>query len=753
MQANGDLLAPAHRSSLRSDIPPEPPMPRCLKTAAFALVVAACASPPAPQEPPVPTVAAKEAPMPKPAVVPFNPEAHLYLEDVEGEQALAWVRAQNQRSLALLEAEPRYQTFYNAALEVATSRERIPYGSIRNGWVYNFWQDDQHVRGVWRRVKLTDYGKADAAWETLLDIDALAKAENANWVYKGVDCLPPAYEKCLVSLSNGGKDAITIREFDLRTRSFVPGGFVIPEAKTDAAWVDADTLMVATDWGPDTLTESGYPFVVKLWKRGQPLAGAREMIRGEKTHVSTSPVIWENAAGQRWAGARKGETFFTASYFVYLGLDRRATRIKIPPKATPQGLHEGRLLVTLEQDWDGPVGAKGAPYRQGDLISIDWGDTLKDADNPASELVLRPAARQSIQDVSVSKDAVLVSMSDNVAGKVEVMRLDRGAWKTKPVALPANGSAAVMFADDAERQVFLGYESFLEPDTLYQFDPTTDRLTELRALPEWFNAGPYVAEQMEATSKDGTKVPYYVVRRKDIRFDGSNPTLLYAYGGFQISYPPSYSGVLGRLWLDQGGVYVLANIRGGGEFGPAWHQAGLKTKRQVIYDDFIGVASDIIARGITSPKKLGAMGGSNGGLLMGVMFTQRPDLFNAIVCQVPLLDMLRYHFLLAGASWVDEYGDPDVAEERVWLEKLSPYHNIDPAKTYPEIYFGTSTKDDRVHPAHARKMAKRLEELGRPFFYYENIDGGHSAAANQKEAARRAALEYTYLARKLMDGK
>jgi prolyl oligopeptidase len=726
---------------------------------ALALALAACASPPPPAHESQTAPAA--APTPKdPAMtaarapVPFNPDAHLYLEEVEGAEALAWVKAQNARSLAVLEADPRYARYYDAALEIATSKERIPYGSIRNGWVYNFWQDDQHVRGIWRRTKLEDYGKPQPAWETLLDIDALAAAEGANWVYKGASCLPPQNEKCLISLSNGGKDAITLREFDLRTRSFVKDGFVVPEAKTDISWVDADTLMIATDWGPGTLTESGYPFVVKVWKRGQKLSDAREMMRGEATHVATSPLAFEESGGRRWAGVVKAETFFTASYYVYLELDRRATRIKIPPKATPKGLYEGRLLVTLEQDWTGHAGSRGAPYRQGDLIALDWGDTLKDADNPRVELVLRPSARQSVQDVSVARGAVLVSMSDNVAGKVEVMRWSEAAgWTTRPVALPASGAAGVMFADDSERQTFLGYESFLEPDTLYQFDPASEKLTTIRSLPAWFNAAPYAVDQMEATSKDGTKIPYFVVRRKDIALNGQNPALLYGYGGFQISYPPSYSGTIGRLWLDQGGVYVLANIRGGGEFGPAWHQAGLKTKRQVIYDDFIAVAEDLIARRITSPKRLGAMGGSNGGLLMGVMFTQRPDLFNAIVCAVPLLDMLRYHKLLAGASWVAEYGDPDVPEERAWLEKLSPYHNIDPGKTYPEIYFGTSTKDDRVHPAHARKMAKRLEELGRPFFYYENIDGGHSAAANQKEAAKRAALEYTYLARKLMDQK
>jgi prolyl oligopeptidase len=368
-------------------------------------------------------------------------------------------------------------------------------------------------------------------------------------------------------------------------------------------------------------------------------------------------------------------------------------------------------------------------------------------------MVLRPSERQAVQDVSVAKGGVLVNLSDNVVLKVLHFTEAQGQWTSKDVALPPNGSAGVAFADEEEGTAFLTFEGFLSPDALYSYDVAASGLKQIKSLPAWFDASPYQVDQYEAASKDGTKVPYFVVHKKELKLDGSNPALLYGYGGFQVSYPPAYSGTVGKLWLEQGGVYVLANIRGGGEFGPAWHQAGLKLKRQVVYDDFIAVAEDAIARKITSKEKLGAMGGSNGGLLMGVMFTQRPDLFKAIVCQVPLLDMLRYHELLAGASWVDEYGDPNVPEERAFLEKLSPYHNVKANVTYPEIYFETSTKDDRVHPAHARKMAKRLEELNKPFLYYENIDGGHSAAANQRETARRAALEYTYLARKLIDGK
>jgi len=682
-------------------------------------------------------------------------EAHLYLEEVEGERALNWVRTQNERSLAVLEGDPRFQGYYDAALKIATSQERIPYGAIRGGQVYNFWQDATHERGLWRRQPLADYAAGSQTWETLLDVDALAKAEGANWVYKGVSCLPPDQTDCLLQLSDGGKDAVRVREYSIADggakAGFVAGGFDIPEAKSSFVWEAKDALLLSTDWGADgsTLTDSGYPFVVKRLKRGQAMADAQELFRGAKTNVGVWPTAYEDETGKRWMGVTQAETFFTSSHFVF-GDGDKAMQLPVPKKATPQGVFADTLLVTLEEDW-APVGQ--GQFIAGDLVGFSWSGFIKDGKLPRVELVFRPTAKQALQGVGVTKNDVLVNISDNVAVKVMSYTKSGGNWTSKEVKLPPNGSAGVIFASEKETTAFLGYEGYLSPDTLYTYDSGTGEVKQLRQLPAWFDASPYVVHQREATSKDGTKVPYFVVHKKGIAHDGKNPTLVYGYGGFQVSQTPGYSGTVGKLWLEQGGVYVMANIRGGGEFGPAWHQAGLKTKRQVVYDDFIAVAEDLIDHGITSKGKLGAMGGSNGGLLMGVMFTQRPDLFNAIVCQVPLLDMLRYHLLLAGASWMDEYGDPDVAEERAFLEKLSPYHNIDPNKTYPEIYFETSTKDDRVHPGHARKMAKALEEMGKPFLYYENIDGGHSAAANQREAAKRSALEFTYLARKLIDGK
>lgn len=682
-------------------------------------------------------------------------EAHLYLEEVEGAEALAWVRKQNERSLAVLEGDPRFKGYYDAALAISTSKERIPYGSIRRGHVYNFWQDETHERGIWRRQYLADYAAGKDTWETLLDIDALAKLEGKNWVYKGVSCRPPEQTDCLLQLSDGGKDAVRVREYSIAEggakAGFVAGGFDIPEAKSSFTWETKDALLISTDWGADgsTLTESGYPFVVKRLKRGQAMADAQELFRGAKTDVGVWPLSFEDEHGKQWFGVSQAETFFTTNYVVF-GEGGAAMPLPIPKKATPQGVFADTLLMTLEEDW-APAGQ--GLFVAGDLVGFSWSEFLADGKLPRVELIFRPTPKQALQGVGITKNNVLVNISDNVAVKVMAYTKSGPNWLSKEVPLPPNGSAGVIFADSKETTAFLGYEGYLSPDTLYTYDSGTGDVTQLRQLPAWFDASSYVVHQREATSKDGTRVPYFVVHKKGIARDGTNPTLVYGYGGFQVSQTPGYSGTVGKLWLEQGGVYVMANIRGGGEFGPAWHQAGLKTKRQVVYDDFIAVAEDLIDFGITSKGKLGAMGGSNGGLLMGVMYTQRPDLFAAIVCQVPLLDMLRYNLLLAGASWMDEYGDPDVAEERAFLEKTSPYHNVDPAKSYPEIYFETSIKDDRVHPGHARKMAKRLEELGKPFLYYENIDGGHSAAANQREAARRSALEFTYLARKLIDGK
>jgi prolyl oligopeptidase len=714
---------------------------RILPALIGAAVLAACASAPTPET----NVTAET----KVQTAPFDAASHLWLEEVEGAEALAWVTAQNTRTLAELEADPRYSGFEAAALEVLNSSERIPYGTVRDGFVYNFWQDSENVRGLWRRTPLASYATETPVWETIVDFDKLAADEGKNWVYKGADCFRPkagGKYSCLVSLSDGGKDAVINREFDLEGKTFVDGGFVTPEAKQGLAWAGRDTLLVATNWGEGTLTESGYPFIVKRWARGTALEAAPELIRGKQTDVGVWPMTMELEDGRILEGAVQAETFFTSSYFWFPEGEAAPVQWPIPPMVSINGVYKGQFLFSLQQDW-APEGQ--AAFKAGDLVAFELEKFLTTRKLPPVSLVFRPSETQAVDGVAVAKGAALLAISDNVIGKVLRLEPSAGGWTTTPVELPGTGQVGIAFSDDNETTVFLSYQDFLTPDSLLNYDIATGAVTTLKSLPEKFDTAGLKVEQFFAASKDGTKVPYFIIHREDIKLDGATPTLLYGYGGFQVSMTPGYSPVMGRLWLEQGGAYVLANIRGGGEFGPNWHQAGLKLNRQRIYDDFIAVGEDLIAKKITSPEHLGIQGGSNGGLLVGVMLNQRPDLWNAVVVQVPLLDMLRYHLLLAGASWVGEYGSPDVPEERAFLETISPYQNFDASKPYPAPFFVTSTKDDRVHPGHARKMAKRFEEAGLPFYYFENMDGGHAAAADQTARAKRSALEFTYLARQL----
>lgn len=679
-------------------------------------------------------------------------DPYLWLEEIEGERALTWVREQNERSLKVLEGDPRYAEFEAAALDVATSDDRIPYGTVRDGQVYNFWQDEENVRGLWRRTSLESFASAAPVWETVLDIDQLAADESKNWVFKGASCFKPADgEKflCSISLSDGGKDAVVTREFDLSTKSFVENGFQTPESKQGGAWAGYDTRLIATDWGGGTMTESGYPFVVKRWQRGSPLSEAEEILRGDLTDVGVWPMTIELDDGQILQCAVESDTFFTSTYWWFPDGESGAVKWPIPRKSTPSGVYKGQFLLSLEEDW-APQG-QAQSFKSGDLVAFDVGDFMETRALPDVGLVFRPNDRQAVNDVAIADGAALLSINDNATSKILRIEPDGPGWMTTAVPLPGAGQAEVAFADKNEATVFFKYQGFLTPDSLLRYDAVGNSITALKSVPEKFDTEGLTVQQFYAESADGTEIPYFVVHREDIKFDGSTPTLLYGYGGFQVSLNPAYSATVGRLWLERGGAYVLANIRGGGEFGPDWHQAGLKLNRQRIYDDFIAVGEDLVDRKITSPAHLGIMGGSNGGLLMGVMLNQRPDLWNAVVIQVPLLDMLRYHKLLAGASWVDEYGSPDVAEERAFLETISPYQNFDASKGYPVPFFVTSTKDDRVHPGHARKMAKKFEAADLPFYYYENIDGGHSAAANQKERAKRSALEFTYLTKQLFD--
>jgi prolyl oligopeptidase len=680
---------------------------------------------------------------PEPAAAQME-DKYTWLEEVEGPRALQWVRERNERTLKDLQADPRFARFEADARRVLEARDRIADPVLLGGVVYNFWQDDVHVRGLLRRSDWTSYAAGVPQWETVLDIDALSSREGQKWVSGMPDCLAPAYRRCLVTLSAGGKDASEVREFDLIDRRFVESGFVLPEAKHAVTWLDADHLVVGTDWGPGSLTESGYPYIVKRWKRGQPLAAATEVFRGEPRDVGVFPQRFRDRDGTDLVVLQRGETFFESSFALFSGA--RVVPLPLPRRASIEGFWSGQLVVSLKQDWD--VGA--IRFRSGSVVSFPVA-TFLEKGTLEVRLVYAPDERTAFQAFVASRSVAFLVIAENVIPRAYRYTFEDGAWRRLDrVATPPQDSVTPGSASTEDDRAFFFAEGFTRPRTLFVASGTHD-LRELRQMPAQFDAANLVVEQHAATSSDGTQIPYFIVRPRELALDGSAPTLLYGYGGFEISLPPWYSGTLGKLWLEGGGVYVVANIRGGGEFGPAWHQAGLKTRRQVIYDDFIAVAGDLIARKVTSARRLGIMGGSNGGLLMGVMLTQRPDLWNAVVVQVPLLDMLRYDRLLAGASWVDEYGSPAIPEERAFLEKISPYANLRPGVRYPPPFFVTSSKDDRVHPAHARKMAARMEELGYAYWYYENIDGGHAAASDQQERARRVALEFTYLARRLKD--
>ncbi len=671
----------------------------------------------------------------------------LWLEEVEGTHAIEWVKERNQHSLGVLETDERFDDFKARALKDYNAEDKIAYGKLLGGSVHNFWQDAEHVRGLWRRASLRSYTSNDPKWVNILDVDKLAEEESENWVYKGRDCLAPDFGRCLVALSRGGGDAIVVREFDAVMKRFVPNGFVTEEAKQTVAWVDADTVLIATDFGDGTLTDSGYPNQVKLWKRGHRLEDARLLAEGDRTQMGNFLFTSHRADGSH-VGFVRYPDFFTEIIFIMEGEDDEAEmrELLLPREISFKGIFAGQVVIQLRADWQ----VAGITYTSGSLVSINVADAIGGTISRSINTIYEPTGRTAVDAVELGKDRVFINVLDEVKGKLLSATLSGKGWQTIPVAMPENGNISIVSADEWTDTAFVNYESFLQPDTLYSINRGQEP-SLIKSLPARFDATSLVTEQQFATSKDGTKVPYFLIRHKDAPSDGSTPTMLYGYGGFEISLTPTYLQGVGKLWLEEGGAYAIANIRGGGEFGPDWHQAALKENRQRAYDDFIAVAERLIETKVTSPAKLGIRGGSNGGLLMGVMTTQRPDLFGAVICAVPLLDMMRYHTLLAGASWMGEYGNPDIPEERSYIRRYSPYQNLKADTEYPEVFFYTSTKDDRVHPGHARKMAARMAAMKKPVLYYENIEGGHSAAANLKQRAFTDALQVVYALKKLSD--
>ena len=693
-------------------------------------------------------------------------DPYLWLEEIEGEEALAWVRSQNERSLAELEADPRFATLYEEALSVLTSDARLPLGQIADGRVYNFWQDETHVRGVWRRADVASYRGGSPAWETLLDVDALAEAEGENWILNAVACLAPERRRCMVELSVGGKDAAYWREFDTETKAFVEGGFALPEAKSSLVWVDEDTLLVGSDWGEGSLTASGYPREIRRWARGTAAAAAETIMTVGVDDVWAFPVA-ERDGERVHEMVMRGPSFFEREYH-YIGAGGALTRLSLPLNADLEGVLDGRAIFLLREDWT----HKGETYPQGAVVAYSLAaeiarkraaeegeEVLFSYDDAAAELVFAPAENQSVESVDIGKSNIVIQYLEDVSGKAaRLTRARSGKWRAREIETPPNGVVSVVSAGGGTDDALISFESMTEPDALY-YVTARNRLRKIMETPPFYDARGVVVEQRFAVSADGTRVPYFIMGLKDVLDAGDAPAIQYGYGGFLAPVLPTYyadparpqhGALAGLMWVRRGGVMALANIRGGSEYGPRWHEAALKENRQRAFDDFIAVSEHLIETGVTSPEKLGIIGRSNGGLLMGAALTQRPELYAAVNIGVPLFDMKRYNKLLAGASWMGEYGNPDIPEEWAYISQYSPYQKLAADKPYPKVLLYTSTKDDRVHPGHARKAAAKLADLGYDFYYYENIEGGHGGTANQDQLAFRTAIEYAYFARRLM---
>jgi len=672
-------------------------------------------------------------------------DPYLWLEDVTSEKALDWARAHNAKTTAELGGED-FEALRKKMLAILDSEERIPDVRRIGGMDYNLWTDARNPRGLWRRTTPAEYAKAEPAWETVLDLDALGKKEGESWVWHGADVLEPEDRLCLLSLSRGGSDADVVREYDLAKKAFVEGGFQLPEAKSSVAWRDVDHLFVGTDFGPGSLTSSGYPRLVKLWKRGTPLAEAELIYEGKPDDVWIA-AMHDATPGFERDVLLRGITFWTNEVFLRTGEGWNWTKIDKPDDANAQ-MHREWLFLELRTDWT--VG--GHAYKAGSLLANPLADHL--AGKRDFAVLFEPTERVSLAGYTPTRHHVIVTLLDNVKSRLVVFTPGAEGWGRSTIGnLPAFGDLGARAIDpDETDEYFVTANGFTTPPSLYRGILGVSDPALLKSTPDFFDAEGLVVEQHEATSKDGTKIPYFEVRSSKRALDGTAPTLLYAYGGFEISMTPSYSGLRGAAWLERGGVFVLANIRGGGEFGPKWHQAALKANRPRAYEDLAAVARDLVARKVTSQKHLGVMGGSNGGLLVGNMLTTYPELFGAVVCQVPLLDMRRYHELLAGASWMGEYGDPDDPEQWAFIQTFSPYHLVKPGTDLPRTLFMTSTRDDRVHPGHARKMVAKMEAQGHDVLYYENIEGGHGGAADNGQRAFTTALSYRFLWKELDKG-
>lgn len=710
------------------------------------IALTACGSPE--EATPEPTENAEVTELQGTTAAPGSDDPYLWLEEVEGAEALAWAAEQNAFSVPRLQGDARFESVRAQIESLLTSDDRIPTPELIDGQVYNFWQDDSHIRGLLRRTSLASYVSDDPQWETVIDIDSLATVENANWVYKGRSCLPSNPTRCLLRLSDGGKDAVVLREFDLDGKNFVDGGFTVAEAKTNVDWLDADTLLIGTDFGDDSLTSSGYARTLRVWRRGTNINDAEQIIEVDSQDMSVG-VNTVEGDGALYSFVTRRPDFFTEQNWL-ITPQQTLAEIPFPIDVNLQGLFGGKLIALLRSDWS----PNGRTYPAGSLIAMDLADSVNSGSATGVRILLNPLAEaqlDAITSVAITRDSIYVAALKDVSGTLLRIRpSEDDGWETTGIQLPENGAIRLVSADSFNDTLMVNYQSFLTPSTLYLIRGDEPPLA-VKALSPQFDAAPFAVEQHFATSADGTAIPYYLVRNRNTPMTGTTPTRLTAYGGFELSRTPAYMSAQSQAWLARGGAYVLANIRGGGEYGPQWHQGALLENRQRVFDDFISVAEDLIAKKLTSPDHLGISGGSNGGLLVTATMVQRPDLFNAVISSVPLIDMLRYHLLLAGASWTAEYGNPDIPEHRTFISEYSPYQNVQAEADYPEIFLWTNPKDDRVHPGHARKMAARMQEQGHQLIYFENAEGGHGGGANLRQLAVTQAMEVIYLLQQLSD--
>lgn len=673
----------------------------------------------------------------------FPDDPWQWLEDVGGDKSLDWVRQRNTVSQGSLEKAPGFAQLRSDLLAILDSDARIPAVSKRGEFYYNFWRDQKNPRGLWRRTTMDEYRKTEPKWEILLDLDELGKAEGENWVWKGARVLRPDYELALITLSRGGADAGVAREFNVRTREFVKDGFQLPESKGSIGWIDRDHVFVQTNFGDGSMTTSGYPRIAKRWKRGTPLDQAETVYEGQMSDMSVA-AAHDDSPGFERDFVFRNIAFYNNEMYLLAG-DGKLAKVDVPNSAS-KGVFQDWLSIELREPWT----IDGKTWPAGAMLLAKFDDFM--AGKRDLKMVFEPSENTALSSSSFTRDYLILNVLEDVKNRLYVLDLRSDAWEISPmVGAPQFGTVGVSGIDpDESNAYFMTTTDYLTPTTL-AIGEIGQEPEPLKALPEFFDASGLQISQYFATSADGTRVPYFMVAPKYMVLKGANPTLLYGYGGFEISMQPGYSASVGRAWTSQGGVYVVANIRGGGEYGPHWHRAALKENRLRAYEDFAAVAQDLFNRKVTSPERLGIQGGSNGGLLVGNMVALYPDLMRAAVCQVPLLDMRRYNQLLAGASWMAEYGDPDKPEEWAFIQKFSPYHNIQKDKKYPSVLFTTSTRDDRVHPGHARKMMALMESQGHDVIYYENIEGGHGGAANNEQAAYMQALAYTFLRSKLFD--